>query len=52
MVMPASTHIVRAKDIQPSHPTVEGPVVQRLALANLCGMCISGTLPVEKCNTD
>lgn len=45
MVMPASTHVVRAKDIEPSHPTVEGPVVQRLAVTDRCGMCASGTLP-------
>ena len=44
MVMPASTHVVRAKDIGSSNPTVEGPVVQRLAVVDRCGMCASGTL--------
>ncbi|CAH0023945.1 unnamed protein product [Clonostachys rhizophaga] len=39
MILPSSIHVVRAKDLQPKHPTVEGPVLQRQALVGKCGMC-------------
>jgi hypothetical protein len=39
MVMPAATQVVRAADLAPSHPTVEGPVTQRRAVVGKCGMC-------------
>lgn len=42
MILPSSIHVVRAKDLQPKHPTVEGPVLQRQALVGKCGMCATG----------
>ena len=44
MVMPASVDIVRASDLEPTYPTVEGPVIQRQAVVNKCDrMCTSGS---------
>jgi hypothetical protein len=46
MIMPASADITRAKQLEPSHPTVEGPVIQRPAVVGKCdNMCVSGMLP-------
>ncbi|KAH6982740.1 RmlC-like cupin domain-containing protein [Ilyonectria destructans] len=40
MIMPSSTRITRAKQLEPAHPTVEGPVIQREAIVNKCDkMC-------------
>ena len=45
MIMPASTHVIAAKDLQPTHPTVEGPVIRRAAVVDRCDkMCASGKL--------
>lgn len=45
MIMPASTHVTAAKDLQPDHPTVEGPVIRRAAVVDRCDkMCASGKL--------
>ncbi|KAJ3475674.1 hypothetical protein NLG97_g9377 [Lecanicillium saksenae] len=42
MIMPASTHVTAAKDLQPTHPTVEGPVIRRAAVVDRCDkMCAS-----------
>ncbi|KAI5458236.1 hypothetical protein BGZ63DRAFT_60610 [Mariannaea sp. PMI_226] len=42
MVMPSRTRITKAKQLEPSHPTVEGPVIQRDAIVNKCdNMCAS-----------
>ncbi|OAA82302.1 Cupin, RmlC-type [Akanthomyces lecanii RCEF 1005] len=42
MIMPASTHVTAAKDLQPTHPTVEGPVITRAAVIDRCDkMCAS-----------
>jgi hypothetical protein len=38
MIMPSSTQIVRAKDIQPQHPTVEGPAVERPVIFDKGGL--------------
>lgn len=43
MIMPSSTRITRAKQLEPAHPTVEGPVIQREAIVNKCDkMCALG----------
>lgn len=43
MIMPSSTNIIRAKQIDPSHPTVEGPFIQRPAVVKKSDkMCVSG----------
>ncbi|KAF4469833.1 cupin domain-containing [Fusarium albosuccineum] len=40
--MPASANITRAKQLEPTHPTVEGPVIQRPAVVGKCdNMCVS-----------
>ncbi|KAM0229267.1 hypothetical protein ACHAP5_011709 [Fusarium lateritium] len=40
--MPASADITRAKQLEPSYPTVEGPVVERPAVVGKCdNMCVS-----------
>lgn len=45
MIMPASTHITTAKDLQPANPTVEGPVIRRAAVVDRCDkMCASSKL--------
>ncbi|KPM44587.1 hypothetical protein AK830_g1910 [Neonectria ditissima] len=42
MIMPSSTLVTRAKQLEPSHPTVEGPVIQRDAIIDKCDkMCVS-----------
>ncbi|KAF7553912.1 hypothetical protein G7Z17_g3270 [Cylindrodendrum hubeiense] len=42
MIMPSSTRITRAKQLEPPHPTVEGPVILREAIVNKCDkMCAS-----------
>lgn len=44
MVMSALTDVVRAKDLEPTHATVERPVIQRQAVINKCGkMCTSAS---------
>lgn len=46
MIMPASANITRAKQLEPSHPTVEGPVIERPAVVGKCdNMCVTGKLP-------
>lgn len=43
MVMPPPAEVIRAKDLQPVHPTVLSPVLQREAIINKCDkMCASG----------
>lgn len=43
MIMPAATRITKAKQLEPSYPTVEGPVIQRPAVVNQCDkMCVTG----------
>lgn len=42
MIMPSSMHIVRAKDIEPQHPTVEGPAIERPAIVDKCSMSATG----------
>jgi hypothetical protein len=45
MIMPSTTHVARAADLEPTHPTVEGPVINRPAVVNKCDkMCASGEL--------
>jgi hypothetical protein len=45
MIIPSTTHVVRAADLEPTHPTVEGPVTNRRAIVNKCDkMCASGEL--------
>lgn len=45
MIMPAATRITKAKQLEPAHPTVEGPVIQRDAIVNKCDrMCASGKI--------
>ncbi|KAM0551905.1 hypothetical protein ACHAPJ_008244 [Fusarium lateritium] len=40
--MPASANITRGKELEPSYPTVEGPVVERPAVVGKCdNMCVS-----------
>ncbi|WAO93610.1 Cupin-2 domain-containing protein [Fusarium falciforme] len=42
MIMPASANITRAKQLEPAHPTVEGPVIERPAVVGKCDrMCVS-----------
>jgi uncharacterized RmlC-like cupin family protein len=42
MIMPASANITRAKQLEPTHPTVEGPVIERPAVVGKCdNMCVS-----------
>jgi mannose-6-phosphate isomerase-like protein (cupin superfamily) len=42
MIIPSTTHVVRAADLEPTHPTVEGPVTNRRAIVNKCDkMCAS-----------
>ncbi|UNI24832.1 hypothetical protein JDV02_010548 [Purpureocillium takamizusanense] len=42
MILPAETHITRAEQLAPSHPTVEGPVTSRPAVVGRCDkMCAS-----------
>ncbi|KAI1042274.1 hypothetical protein LB505_003099 [Fusarium chuoi] len=36
MIMPASANITRAKQLEPTHPTVEGPVIERPAVVGKC----------------
>lgn len=48
MIMPATTHVARARDIEPRHPTDEGPVVVRTAVVDKCdGMSATGASPVR-----
>jgi hypothetical protein len=43
MIMPASANITRAKQLEPTHPTVEGPVIERPAVVGKCdNMCVTG----------
>lgn len=43
MIMPSPTLVTRAKQLEPPHPTVEGPVIQREAVVDKCDkMCASG----------
>jgi hypothetical protein len=42
MIMPNSTQIVRAKDIQPQHPTVEGPAIERPVIFDKGGLSANG----------
>ncbi|KAJ4004686.1 hypothetical protein NW766_011417 [Fusarium irregulare] len=45
MIMPASANITRAKQLEPTHPTVEGPVIERPAVVGKCdNMCVSETI--------
>ncbi|KAG9506220.1 hypothetical protein J7337_003201 [Fusarium musae] len=40
--MPASANITRAKQLEPTHPTVEGPVIERPAVVGKCdNMCVT-----------
>ncbi|EWZ45716.1 hypothetical protein FOQG_00084 [Fusarium oxysporum f. sp. raphani 54005] len=42
MIMPASANITRAKQLEPTHPTVEGPVIERPAVVGKCdNMCVT-----------
>ncbi|OAQ77708.1 cupin domain-containing protein [Purpureocillium lilacinum] len=42
MILPAETHITRAEQLTPRHPTVEGPVTSRPAVVGRCDkMCAS-----------
>ncbi|KAK7416803.1 hypothetical protein QQX98_004996 [Neonectria punicea] len=42
MIMPSLTLVIRGKQLEPSHPTVEGPVIQREAVVDKCDkMCAS-----------
>jgi hypothetical protein len=48
MMMPSSACIIKAKDIEPPYPTVEGPVIQRPAVVGKCDkMCASGIFSHE-----
>ncbi|KAF9767718.1 hypothetical protein IL306_015077 [Fusarium sp. DS 682] len=41
--MPATANITRAKQLEPTHPTVEGPVIERAAVVGKCdNMCVTG----------
>lgn len=52
MIMPAFTHVTAAKDLQPTHPTVEGPVIRRAAVIDRCDkMCASGKLNTTSAHT-
>ncbi|KAF5539741.1 uncharacterized protein FTJAE_11806 [Fusarium tjaetaba] len=43
--MPASANITRAKQLEPTHPTVEGPVIERPAVVGKCdNMCVTDTI--------
>ncbi|KAM0411638.1 hypothetical protein ACHAPD_009855 [Fusarium lateritium] len=43
--MPASANITKAKQLEPTHPTVEGPVIERPAVVGKCdNMCVSDTI--------
>jgi hypothetical protein len=45
MIIPSTTHVTHARDLEPSHPTVEGPVIKRPAVVGKCDkMCASGEL--------
>ena len=45
MMMPASANITRGKELEPSYPTVGGPVVERPAVVGKCdNMCVSSEL--------
>jgi hypothetical protein len=48
MIMPATTHATRARDIEPKHPTVEGPVVVRTAVMDK-GDGMSATGAASRC---
>ncbi|KAI9152025.1 cupin domain-containing [Paramyrothecium foliicola] len=42
MIIPSTTHVTRSRDLEPSHPTVEGPVIRRPAIVGKCDkMCAS-----------
>ncbi|KAH7324366.1 RmlC-like cupin domain-containing protein [Stachybotrys elegans] len=42
MIIPAATQVIRARDLEPSHPTVEGPIIQRPAVVDKSDkMCAS-----------
>ncbi|KAG8666495.1 hypothetical protein FPOAC2_11609 [Fusarium poae] len=42
MIMPASANITKAEQLEPTHPTVEGPVIERPAVVGKCdNMCVS-----------
>ncbi|KAF4977132.1 hypothetical protein FZEAL_6320 [Fusarium zealandicum] len=45
MIMPATTNITRAKQLEPSHPTVEGPVTERPAVVGKCDKMFLTTRP-------
>lgn len=46
MIMPATTHVATAKDIEAEQPNVRGPVTRREAITGKCDkMCASGMLP-------
>lgn len=48
MILPASANITRAKQLEPTHPTVEGPVIERPAVVGKCDkMCVSGKKTVK-----
>ncbi|KAJ2971187.1 hypothetical protein NQ176_g7820 [Zarea fungicola] len=47
MIMPASTHITTAKDLQPANPTVEGPVIRRAAVVDRCDKMCASTLTIR-----
>ncbi|KAH6877153.1 RmlC-like cupin domain-containing protein [Thelonectria olida] len=47
MIMPAATRITKAKQLEPSHPTVEGPVIQRDAIVNKCDRMCASTLTIR-----
>lgn len=43
MIMPATANITKAEQLEPTHPTVEGPVIERPAVVGKCdNMCVSG----------
>lgn len=42
MIMPATANITKAEQLEPTHPTVEGPVIERPAVVGKCdNMCVS-----------
>ena len=50
MIMPSSTQIVRGKDIEPQHPTVEGPAIERPVTFDKGGLSANGQSLVTSCS--
>ncbi|OAA52108.1 Cupin, RmlC-type [Metarhizium rileyi] len=47
MIMPSATHVTRAKDLEPTSPTVEGPVTVRAAVVDKCDRMSATVLTVR-----